>query len=164
MSLVEQIDYRGKLREQFPAAAHRVVYSSSGMHIAAARVMNPTAVVNDSLYWAAAASEPEAHYLTAILNSPVTTTRVRPLMAFSKLERHIHKHVWKLPIPLFDGTNAVHRQIADLGAAMEREVAAFNHSNRHFTSVRRALRKIVSESANGREIDSLVTGILGPAE
>ena len=104
LNLFEQLDYMGKLSGQFPAPRNRVVYNSSGMHIAAAKLNDPQGVINNKLYWCAVVSEHEANFLCAILNSPVTTDFVRPLMSYGKDERDIHKHVWKLPIPEFDAS------------------------------------------------------------
>jgi SAM-dependent methyltransferase len=81
LTLLGQIDYRRKLSQQFPPAAHRVVYSASGMYLAAARVSDQAAVIEHSLYWAATAGIDEARYLTAILNSDTLTQLVRPLQA-----------------------------------------------------------------------------------
>lgn len=75
------------------------------MHVAAAVVTDPAAIIDHSLYWAPISSPDEGLYLCAILNSPVLTTLVRPLMSYGKDERHVDKYVWKLPIPLYDPTN-----------------------------------------------------------
>jgi SAM-dependent methyltransferase len=161
LSLIEQVDFRNKLSNQLPAADQRVVYSSSGMHIAAARFDDPTAIIDNSLYWAAAAFEDEAHYLNAILNSAITTARVRPLLSYSKLERHIHKHVWKLPIPLYDSGIALHQDIAATGRTMEAEVSALSlDARRHFSSIRREVRTYLAASEIGRRMEDLVGRLL----
>jgi TIR domain/N-6 DNA Methylase len=41
LDLIEQLDYRKKLSQQFPAADHRVIYTKSGMYLAAAIVSDP---------------------------------------------------------------------------------------------------------------------------
>jgi hypothetical protein len=162
LTLIKRVDYRHGLRDQLPGAPQRVVYSSSGMHVAAARVSDPSAIIDNSLYWAAVGHDLEGLYLTAVLNSAVTTTRVRPLLPYSKLERHIHKHVWKLPIPLFDSNLVLHREIAELGHAVELEIAALAiDAHRHFASVRRDVRAHLAISEAGRRIDNLVANLLG---
>ena len=161
LTLIERVDYRHGLRDQLPGAAQRVVYSSSGMHVAAARVGNPAAIIDNSLYWATVAHENEGFYLVAVLNSAVTTMRVRPLLSYSKLERHIHKHVWKLPIPLFDSRLAVHCEISELGRAAETEIASLPvDTRRHFSSIRRVMRAHLASSDIGRRIDMLVGRLL----
>jgi hypothetical protein len=78
LSLMERLNYRRTLSQQFPAADYRVVYTSSGMYLAAAIVSNPTVVIEHKLYWGSAASLDEARFLTAILNSTTLTMAVRP--------------------------------------------------------------------------------------
>lgn len=73
LTLLGQLDYRHKLSQQIPRAAHRVVYTKGGIYLAAARVNDPSAVIDHKLYWAAVSGTDEARYLTAILNSDALT-------------------------------------------------------------------------------------------
>ena len=73
MTLRERLDYRRGLSHQFPAPTHRVVYSKGGMYLAAARVSDQTAVIDHKLYWAAASTIGEAHYLSR--SSTATSSR-----------------------------------------------------------------------------------------
>jgi hypothetical protein len=162
LTLVQQLDFRAKLKNQVPASPQRVVYGKSGMHIAAGRLHDATAIVDHSVYWAAVADEMEAHYLCAILNSPITTTAVRPLMSYSKDERDIHKHVWKLPIPAFDAGVAAHVKLAELGAQAEEEIAGLDVDlTKHFPALRREIRDHLAASKIGQQIDKLVGKLLG---
>jgi hypothetical protein len=77
LSLLEQLDYRRKLTAQLPGTAHRVVYAASGMHLAAAYVDDPRAVIEHKLYWANVADREEGRYLTAVLNSDALLQLVR---------------------------------------------------------------------------------------
>ncbi len=95
------------------------------MHVCSAKVRDETALIANGLYWAAMASEEEADYLCALLNAPVTTELTRPFMSYGKDERHIHKHVWELPIPTFEPTNLVHRRLGELGRQLEQTVQTF---------------------------------------
>jgi hypothetical protein len=161
LSLAEQLDYMGKLSAQFPIPAMRVVYNSAGMHIAAAKLYDTQGVINTKLYWCTAQTEAEADYLCAILNSPVTTEMVRPLMSYGKDERDIHKHVWKLPIPEFDPGVPNLARLAALG----RECASLAQSvqlreNIHFAALRRDVRQVLDESPVTTEIDALVYELL----
>ena len=47
-----------------------------------------------------------------------------PLL-MGKDERDIAKSVWQLPIPEFDPNQDLHRELADLGAALATEVQEF---------------------------------------
>jgi hypothetical protein len=74
LTLLDRLDFRHGFRNQFPVKAQRVVYSKAGMHLAAARIADPTAVIDHSLYWATVSSDDEARYLCAVLNSPKVTS------------------------------------------------------------------------------------------
>jgi len=70
LSLLQRIDYQRTLRNQLPAPEHRVVYTASGTYLAAARVVDRSAVIEHKLYWASCESQEAALYLVAILNAP----------------------------------------------------------------------------------------------
>jgi len=161
LSLRGQADYYGKLTGQLPVAPRRVLYAASGMHVAAVYVEGSAAIAEHSIYWASVGSAAEGRYLCALLNSPVTTALVRPLMAYGKDERHIAKAVWRLPIAAFDPSDERHTRLVDLAVSAESEVA--NLDLRRWTSFipqRRAIRRHLSESTVGREINELVMALL----
>lgn len=165
LSLVERLDYHGGLGAQLAGAPTRIVYAKSGMHLAAARLpedAGPSAVVDHTLYWASAASDAEAWYLCAVLNAATTTRRVRPLMSYGKDERHVDKHVWRLPIPEFDPQDPLHRRLAELGRQVEREVASLElDEGTYFVTLRRRVRSYLEDSEAAGEIEEGVGGLLG---
>jgi len=162
LSLIEQLNYRNKLTDQTAAPGSRVVYSASGMYLVACRVSDPRAIVDKNLYWAAAATDDEALYLTAILNSPVVTERVRPLQARGEHNpRHFDKHIWKLPIPGFDDSDEEHRTLAELALRAEELVAGLTlPSDTRFENVRRFVRDALVGSDIGTEMNRLTTALL----
>ncbi len=160
LSLEQQLDYHGKLTGQFPIPPKRIVYSASGMHLAAARVLDERAVIEHGLYWASVESDAEAHFLCAILNAASVTQLVRPLMAFGKDERHIDKYVWSLPIPRFDPTNVEHVQLAALGAEAESTIAEIDIEDTNFIIARKRIREFLQTSELGRRIDLVTTTLL----
>ncbi len=162
LDLRGQLDYRRKLTQQLPAAVHRVVYAASGMYLAAARVSDPTAIIEHNLYWAAAGSVDEARYLAAVLNSTTLTDRVRPYQARGEHNpRHFDKYVWRLPIPLFDADDPLHRRLAALGAEAETLVAGFAlPPGRRFESDRRTIRDALGSGGLARPLDREVTLLL----
>jgi hypothetical protein len=102
-------------------------------------------------------SEDEADYICAFLNAPATTDLTRPMMSYGKDERDIHKHVWELPIPMFDAGNAIHRRIAELGAGAEKQIAEYEIDlSLHFAATRRHIRDAVLSTADGFELNELV--------
>ena len=161
LSLTQQIDFQSKLSKQLPIAPFRVVYNKSGMHICAAKLRNKKALLTTGLYWAPLISEQEADYLCAILNAPITTELARPLMSYGKDERDIHKHVWELPIQQFDPHNAVHQRIATLGATLEKLASTFKIDEKlHFAATRRHIRDFTMDTAEGQELNGLVSDML----
>ncbi len=162
LSLMEQADFQSKLSKQLPIPPLRVVYNKSGMHICCAKLRNRRAIATHGLYWASAGSEAEADYICALLNAPVTTELTRPLMSYGKDERDIHKHVWELPIPMFDANDQIHRRIAELGSALEKVASAFAvNESLHFAATRRHIRELLMETAAGQEVNDLAFDILG---
>lgn len=162
LTLAEQLDFRHKLTAQLPAPPLRLAYCASGMHVAAAIVDDPTAVIEHALYYCAIDSRAEGHYLSAILNSPALTTLARPLMSYSKDERHIDKHVWKLPIPRYDDADRAHRRLAELGQDQCQFVAGLDlEEGRSFVTLRRRVRAALADHPATQEIEAAVTEMLG---
>ncbi|MFI5558551.1 N-6 DNA methylase [Amycolatopsis japonica] len=161
LTLTEQMDFRGKLTSQLPGTARRVVYSKSGMHVSASLVESPNVIIEHTLYWATVASRDEGMYLCAILNTPTLTDLVRPLMAYGKDERHIDKHLWRLPIPLYDANNPVHRRLAELGAIEASRIADLDIDvSSNFVALRRRIREWLAASPYADELEEIVVAML----
>jgi SAM-dependent methyltransferase len=162
LSIVEQLDYHGKLVAQYPIRPLRVVYAASGMHLCAARIEHHRAVISHSLYWSWVDSVDEARYLCAILNATCVTELVRPYMSYGKDERHIDKHVWKLPIPKFDPSNRDHMKLAKQAAHVETAVAALElDDDLHFAARRRRIREFLVDHPIAQQIEKSVAKLLG---
>ncbi|MBX9581467.1 MAG: N-6 DNA methylase [Gemmataceae bacterium] len=162
LTLAEQLDYHGKLSQQLPIQPQRVVYTASGMHLAAARVTDPRAVVEHGLYWATFRSTAEAQYLCAVLNAAAFTELARPYMSYGKDERHFDKHIWQLPVPLYDPANDLHARLSHRGAELETLVAGLDlPAGLHFAAVRRRVREHMAETEAGRDVEELVEELLG---
>lgn len=158
MSLIERIDYQKGLSNQFPIAPLRVVYTASGMHLAAALVRDSNAVVEHGLYWGIVKTIEEARYLEAILNSELVGIRVRPLQARGQFgPRHFDKYIWQLPIPLFDDKDSLHREISELGESASQLAAGVEIvEGRRFELGRGLIRRAIAVSDTGREIEERV--------
>lgn len=162
LTLMEQLDFQSKLSKQLPIPPLRIVYNRAGMHVMAAKVTDPRALIASGLYWAAMETIEEADYLCAILNAPVLTEMVRPFMSYGKDERDIHKHVWEVPIPKFDPQLHMHVRISKLGKRAEEIVAAFPiNDNLHFAATRRHIREHLGATPEGKEINEIVFELLG---
>ena len=82
-------------------------------------------------------------------------------MSYGKDERHIHKHVWKLPIPEYDASQSALSRLAELGAQSEAIAATLPiREEVHFSAQRRDIRNQLSSSHISEEIDQLVYEIL----
>jgi hypothetical protein len=161
LTLMEQLDFQSKLSKQLPIPAFRIIYNTSGMHICSAKLRNPKAIVNSDLYWASMTSEEEADFICAILNSPITTELARPLMSYGKDERHIHKHVWELAIPLYDPSDEIHRRISELGSGAEDFVSDYEIDETiHFSATRRHIRDALMATVEGIELNDLVLELI----
>jgi hypothetical protein len=156
MSVTLWASQRG-LQNQLPGVQHRVVYSASGMYLAAAYVTDPRAVIEHKLYWASVASETEAHYLLAVLNSDALLQLVRPLQARGEHNpRDFDKYVWQMPIPLFDSSNSLHTDLASLALAAKDLVDGLELPAQSFQAVRRRIRQALDADGLGSTIDSAV--------
>jgi hypothetical protein len=161
LTLIAQLDYQHKLDQQFPIQQNRIVYNKSGMHLVASRLNDDRAVIDHSLYWATAASVAEAQYLCAILNSASFTELVRPFMSYGKDERHFDKHIWQIPVPLYDPTNDLHGRLSARGAELEAAIGKLELDPvRHFAAIRRDIRGFIAESEAGRDVEALVEELL----
>ena len=161
LSLRDRLDYQRTLSQQFPIPALRVVYTKSGMYLAAA-IVRGDAVIDHELYWGTAGSLDEARYLEAILNSEVLTRCLRPLQARGEHNpRHYDKYVWQLPVPMFSLADPHHTRLAQLAESAEAIAAAVVlPTNKRFETLRRAIRTVVAESETGKEIENEVSALL----
>jgi hypothetical protein len=162
LSLREQLDYYGKLSGQFPLQRHRVLYTKSGIRIAAARLEGDKAIVDHTLYWAAADSVEEGRYLVAILNSDTVHQRIEPLMSeglFGK--RHVDKYVFAAAFPIFDPASDLHTGIAAAAAGAEKVAAELDLPEElKFTTARARVREALEESGIAAQIEKLIGELL----
>ena len=123
-TLWQRINYQQKLLEQFenvPTTEDpvKVFYNASGQILRAARTA-PQIIGEAGLYHATFGTADEAAYLTAMLNAPCLQLAYQQSR---KSDRDFSQHFWRtVPIPKFDGGNAVHQAIARL--CEEAEAAA----------------------------------------
>ncbi|HEX6666280.1 MAG TPA: N-6 DNA methylase [Solirubrobacterales bacterium] len=163
LNLREQLDYYGKLSGQFPLQQHRVLYTKSGIRIAAARLDGDKAIVDHTLYWAAVGSVEEGRYLVAILNSDSVHQRIEPLMSeglFGK--RHVDKYVFAASFPIFDPGSDLHMAIATAAAEAERIAAELGlPEGVKFTAARARVRDAVAECGITAQVEKLISELLG---
>ncbi|WLS46759.1 N-6 DNA methylase [Micromonospora profundi] len=161
---LRRIDYHGQLSSQLPSARHRVVYSKSGNRLAAARIDQPSAIVENALYWAAVSGIREARYLTAILNSEMVLERVKPLQALGLFGgRHFDKNVFSVNIMPFDENNLKHQELVDLAGEAEDAAGALDISMaRDFKVARGLVRRELTDSGLNAKIEAVVAEVVPP--
>ena len=174
LNLLENIDYQRKLSSQLTWQKTkadkpiRVVHTTSGEPTAAV-IDRDDVLVDHVLYWIPCADMHEANYLIAIINSDTLYDAVQPLMAKGQFgARHLHKHLWKLPIPEFDAENTLHARISDAGAQAAaaaavrlEELRADRGDKLTVTIARRELRRWLRNSPEGAAVEAAVKDLLG---
>ena len=146
-TLMQQIANRGKLTAQLPllqgTRRNLVLCPKSGDIMRAARTHVGNGVADDTLYWYQAPTSAEAAYLTVLLN---TNCLQHAFTSSKESGRDFHLHPWrKVPIPRYDNTVGLHREIAALCTQAEKVAAAAlkavqsNHQPRMSKAVRNAL-------------------------
>ena len=176
MNLLGQLDYLHKLSSQLEwhraprGRPVRLVYTSSGQPTAAI-LDDDTSLVENLLFWVACRDTAEANYLLAVINSGTLYESVQSLMPKGQFgARHLHKHLWQLPIPEFDPAQELHALIADTGAAAAagareklEELREQRGDKLTVTIARRELRKWLRSSDEGKAVESAVGRLLAGA-
>ena len=177
LNLLANLDHYGKLSSQLAwqqdngGRPIRLVYTAGGEPTAA--ILNDAAeLVDETLYWVACRDVDEANYLLAIINSQALATAVNRYTTpnWSGKTRSLHKHLWRLPIPEYDGSNAEHRALAEAGAAAAqgaqarlgeaREERASRGARLTVTIARRELRAWLRTSPEGVAVEAGVGALL----
>jgi len=171
LDLLERLDYMGELSHQLDSEpGTRLVYATSGKPTAAV-MHDPGPVLDCTLFGVPCGSQSEARFLAAIINTPTVEEAVGAWMPKGQFgNRHVHKHLWRVPIPGFDPKDAGHVELAELGKQAEADAAdrcAALRAERQsagkatsVTTVRSELRAWLHESDLGHRIDWLVARLL----
>ena len=168
-SLLEWLDYSGKLTVQSPLQRHLVLYNAAGTNVSATycdrSALTLPFVVDTTLYWAAVQRPEEAQYLVAILNSTIVNLAIKPFQSNGLMgQRHIHKKLLDLPIPRYDPEKGIHRDLSQLGTDAHRQATRFANDPVFPTATSLARQRGFIRTALGgllTEIDILVKVLLG---
>ena len=116
-------------------------------------------IIDHSLYVVPARNEPEAIYLTAVLNTPAITTAVAKYQSRGLFgARHFDKYVWLLPIPRFNEKDPVHQEIVELGRRAEAIAAGVVIADETgFQMARKEIRRKLAAAGVPRALDDAVT-------
>lgn len=177
MSLEHRLDYQRTLTVQNPVAAFRVLYNTSGSHIASAVIDlgegTPTCyglrtqgfIASSGTYWIALATADECHYLCALLNAPCVTQAIAPHQTRGAFHgaRDICARPFQVlpnPIPLYDADSPVHARLAELSRECHTLVGAGEYPlAAEIGRLRQTIRASIMPQL--REIDGLVSEMLG---
>ena len=171
MSLYQRLNYHNILTSQLEWMHNpgerpiRIAYTTSGTPTATL-IRDDKAILDETLYQVTCRNIDEAYYLLAIINSDALATAVNQFMPKGLFgARHLHKHLWKLPIPEFDPNNADHADLSRLGrrAAVEAEnvIAALGEPLPSVTKARSVLRhEWQPSSATAKDIETAVQQLL----
>ena len=173
LDLMANLDHYGKLSSQLKWQQSpdnkpiRVVYTASGKPTAALLFGNKV-IVDHVLYWIPCKDSHEAYFLLSIINSYALYEAVAPMMPTGQFgARHLHKHLWKLPIPEFDASDPLHAEVSAAGEAAAkgaaRQLARLREERERVTVTiaRRELRKWLRVSPEGRAVEDAVGRLLG---
>ncbi|MGC1275502.1 MAG: hypothetical protein WBC44_17475 [Planctomycetaceae bacterium] len=166
---------RQKLTKQRTDRRFAVIYCAWGDPVAAVvpyeafsieigRHTVPTAglVIENCQYVFQTDSEDEAHYLAAVVNSPLLLSAVTKWMTERGFgEAHIHTRIFDQPIPRFDEDNERHRSLAEAAKTAAEKVRDFLASTTHgkaIGSFRLKVRKHLRDEL--AEIDRLVSDFM----
>jgi hypothetical protein len=164
MTLLAQIDHMRKLSNQTGPPAIRVLYTKAGTRLSAAGIAATDALVDHKAYWAFAHSPDEARYLMAVINSSAVLAKITDLQSHGQRDkRDFDNLVWTLPIPEYDDTDLLHRDLAAAAAHAEKVAAAVELTDaQHFTAKRRAIRAALVADGVAAEMEALVDALLPP--
>ena len=164
MSLGERLDHMRNLTVQAGRPTIRILYTKAGTRLSAVRIGADAAVIDHKAYWASARSENEAAYLAAVLNSGAVLAKITDLQSHGQRDkRDFDNLVWTLPIPEYDDSDALHRDLAAAAAHAETVAAAVPLlDTQHFTAKRRAIREALARDGVAAEIEALVDALLPP--
>jgi hypothetical protein len=164
MTLLGRIDHMRNLSVQAGQPAIRVIYTASGNLLSAACASADDALVEHGAYWTPARSTAEAAYLVAVLNSAAVLAKIIDLQPHGEATpRHLDSLVWTLPIPEYDGSDALHRDLAVAAARAAAVAAKVEFTERqHFVAKRRAIRDALAADGVAAEIEAMVDALLPP--
>jgi hypothetical protein len=74
-------------------------------------------------------------------------------MSYGKDERDIDKHLWKLPIPLYNAADPVHARLSVLGLQEAQLVAALDLDEQgNFVTLRQDVREALAAGSGAHEV------------
>ena len=172
-TIYQRLDYQHTLTTQSFRNCYKVLYNTSGTHLASCVVNTNRTLHAGGLkvngfaaemvtYYLETTDEAEAHYLCAVLNSPFVNEAIKGHQARGQWgERHITRLPFEvLPIPKYDPSDEVQQRLAEISMDCHHKVArlARGMTEGEIGRQRRDIRRLLR--AEIREIDDLVQKLL----
>ena len=163
MDLFDRLNFQSTMQRQLPAPPIRVVYAASGNRTAALVVTDQSVIIEHKLYWLEAASMAEARYLEVILNSNLVAGMVGEMQSLGLFgARDIDTLPWRLAIPLYDESVALHETLVNLCVEAATIAAAEDISGATvFTHARAVIRTAITSAGVQSRIEAAVSELLG---
>ena len=169
LNLLGRLNYVGNFSAQMGReTGPRLLYTSAGRPTAVV-LEDSEPIIDYKLFWLRCHTREEGDYLAAILNSAVLWQAIVPFTTrnWAGNSRDVQKHPWRLAIPEYDGGEALHRELAEVGAEAAREASARLDALRQSREgavddklARRELRAWLESSELGARIESLAARLL----
>lgn len=171
------LNYSNKLTKQSSKKKYRVLYNTSGKYLVACVVRNKRTMItvgssevpvsgiiaDHKTYRFDTDHHDEALYVTALLNSPIVDSLIKPMQSRGLWgERDIHKKVLELPLPKFNPENEMHLQLVELSKEAQKKVnKLIPELELRYSGIGRMRQILKSEiSAEILEIDKIVRKLI----
>ncbi len=166
-TLIDQINFQRKISTQLDlhntgstSLKTLLVYPGSGDIMRAARMSVGHAIADSTVYWFNADSENESAFLVGILNASVLQD------AFAEARnsgRHFSRTPWqKIPIPKYNESNVLHRQIVhltmDAEALIHKNLSTVGSGTQKSCSKR--IRELLEHSGMMNQLNQLIQHLL----
>ena len=159
----DYINWRNKLKNQFPISKLKIVYTASGTNAAAAFLEDSKGIIDTKLYYYSVLNKNEGLYLEGILNSDYLMEKIKGLQSQGQWgTRDIHRHLLKPPIPKYDPKERLHKDIVDYTKKIKQIVqnVELDPSWNFITSRRKVRDKIKNTGKIWSHFNKLIEALL----
>ncbi|MGO9611839.1 MAG: Eco57I restriction-modification methylase domain-containing protein [Dissulfurispiraceae bacterium] len=176
MDIYQRLDRVKGLTGQKPLKKYIVLYLASAMHLCGCVIEQEAVrveiggqtveiqgvIADHKTYIFQSDIKSEVYYLCAMLNSALMDELMRPLLLRGLHGiGDIHKHVWELPIPIFDPSSEKHADLARLGEGCSKKVSGIVSEEAFLGSIgtmRKSIKSMLGDEI--KEIDGIAKRIL----
>jgi hypothetical protein len=150
-TILDCINYQGKLCTNRQKQPYKVAYNGIGSIIKAAVIASQDILIDYSLFYYSTTNKQEAYYLCAYLNSNLLNSNISRI----KNSRNICKRPFDFPLPRFDPSNPDHQQLANLAMICETKLTNTNTSHKYSLTKMKEIIKAELE-----QIDTILSKII----